>query len=311
MGRVRRFPDAAPALEFLTIAFLLSIPTPATAQAWVAPAGVGAVSLGFQWLDNTGHRLNDGKLDLIFPGKSQDAAIFFTVEYAFTDRLSVELVLPYVFTRYRGPGPTPGEFLPVDSCFCWHSSFQDFRLVTRYNAIGEIGGSFALTPSISIGVPSHDYDSHGEAVVGRNLDEVALAVDAGLRVDAISPKLSVQGHYSYVFVERLLDISTNRSNIAAEAAFQLTRKLGLRGLVAWQRTDGGLRAPDDVTLANFPEHERLLRDDYFRAGVGLSYQLKYLDVYASYVDFVRGTNSHDGRAFTVGVSWPFELGRGP
>ncbi len=245
----------------------------------------------------------------MFPGKSRNAAISVAIDYAFTDRLSVEVGLPYVFAKYRGPGPTPGVFLPVDSCFCWHSGLQDFSLVARYNAIGQIGGAFALTPSVSVGTPSREYVYRGEAVVGRNLDEVALGIDAGLRLDAISPKLSLQGRYSYAFVERVLGISTNRSNAGGEVAFQLTRRAGLRGLMAWQWTHGGLRVPRDIDPANFAQHDRLLRDRYFRAGGGVTYQLTRMDVYASYIAFVDGANTHGGRAVTVGVSFPFELGR--
>lgn len=274
----------------------------------MAPAHVGAVSLGFQRIDNTGHRLSDGNRDLIFPGKSTDAAISVAVEYAFTDRLSVELGLPYVFAKYRGPGPTPGVFLPVDSCFCWHNGFQDLSLIVRYNAMGQIGGAFAITPSVSVGAPSHDYAYQGEAVVGRHLDEVALAVDVGQRLDAISPRLSVQGRYSYTFVERVLDIPNNRSNFVLQAGFQATRRLALRGLAIWQRTHGGLRVPEDINLENAPQHDRLLRDNHFRAGAGVSYQLAQADVYASYIEFVSGANTHTGRAFTVGVSLPFEFG---
>lgn len=295
----------------MALAVLFSTPSAASGQAWVAPGHVGAVSLGFQWIDNTGHRLNDGNLDRMFPGESWNGAVALAVEYAFTDRLSVELGLPYVFAKYRGRGPTPGVFLPVDSCRCWHGGFQDFRFVARYNAVGEIGGAFALTPSVAVGTPSHHYAHQGEAVLGRDLDEIALAVDAGLRLDGISPRLSVEGRYSYAFVERVLDISTNRSNVAGEVAYQITRSLGLRGILTWQWTHGGLRVPTDITPQNFPEHDRLLQDNHLRAGVGLSYQLPHMDVYASYIDFVSGTNTHEGRAFTVGVSWPFELGRGP
>lgn len=268
---------------------------------------MGSVSLGFQWIDNTGHRLNDGNRDFLSPGKSTDAAISIAFEYAFTDRLSVELGLPYVFAKYSGPGPTPGVFLPVDSCFCWHSGLQDLSLIARYNAIGRIGGAFALTPSVSVGTPSRDYVYQGEAVVGRNLDEVALAVDAGLRLDVISPKLSLQGRYSYAFVERVLDIPNNRSNFVLQAGFQATRRLALRGLAIWQRTHGGLRVPEDINLENAPQHDRLLRDNHFRAGAGVSYQLAQVDVYASYIEFVSGANTHSGRAFTVGVSLPFEF----
>ena len=300
---------------------LLSSTHSVEAQAWVAPAHVGSLSLGFQWIDNTGHLLTDGVRDHMFPGKSTDAAIYLNAEYAFTDRLSVEAGLPYVFAKYRGPGPTPGppgSFLPVDSCFCWNSDFQDFGLSIRYNAIGEIGGAFALTPSVSIGKPSHSYDFRGEAVVGRNLDEIALAVAAGQRLDAISPRLSVQARYAYAFVERVLDISTNRSNFAFETAYQISRRFAARGLLAWQWTHGGLRAggptlpdlqpPGEINSPErFKQHDRLLRNNYFHAGAGISYSLSLLDFYASYIEFVNGTDTHTGRAFTVGVSWPFEL----
>jgi hypothetical protein len=57
------------------------------------------------------------------------------------------------------------------------------------------------------------------------------------------------------------------------------------------------------------EHDRLLRDNNWRLGAGITYSMPQMDVFASYVEFVRGTDSHAGRAFTTGISWPFELGR--
>ena len=56
---------------------------------------------------------------------------------------------------------------------------------------------FALAPSVGYGVPTHDYPFVGEAVVGRNLNELRLAIDSGLRLDAISPRLSISGRNSY------------------------------------------------------------------------------------------------------------------
>ena len=272
------------------------------------PAHFGEVTLGFQWIDNTGHRLTGGVEDTMFPGKSKNASVYLAIEYAFTDRLSVELGLPYVWAKFEGPGTTPPPFYPVDACYCWHGGFQDFGLIARYNAIGEIGGAFQLTPSVAAGAPSNDYAYTGEAVVGRNLKEVALAVDVGQRLDFLTPRLSVQGRYAYAFVERVLDVSTNRSNFAIEAAYQLTRKLTLRGLAYWQWTHGGLRIPADINNPAFPEHDRLLRNNYFHAGAGVSYQLPGIDLYATYIGFVNGSNTHKGQAFSAGVSWPFEIG---
>jgi hypothetical protein len=281
------------------------------AQAWVPPGRTGSVNFAFQWIDNTGHILDNGRPDEMFPGGSQDASVYLALEYAFTDRLSAEIGLPFVWAKYVGPGPTPGPiFQPVDSCYCWHGGFQDFGLIARYNAVGDPGGAFALTPSIAVGAPSNNYAYQGEAVVGRNLREVALGLDVGQRLDPISPNLSLQAHYAYAFVEKVLDVSTNRSNFALEADYELTRKLAVRGLAYWQWTHGGLRVPQDITPENFLQHDRLLRNDYFHAGAGATYQLSRLDIYATYVGFVSGTNTHKGWATSMGVSWPFELGGG-
>ncbi len=304
----------------LAVAGVLAMSDPAAAQSWVAPAGVGSVSLSFHWIDNTGHRLTDGTL--IESGESSNAAIYLDVEYAITDRFTLSAALPYVFSKWTSQDPPPPfvPFFPRDQCHCWHSGWQDFGLTARYNAVGSTGSAFALTPSVSVGVPSHDYEYRGEAVIGRNLEEVRIAVDAGQRLDGISPKLSVQGRYSYAFVERVIDIRNDRSNVRVEVGYQLNRDLYSRGFAAWQRTHGGLRLgsppPSDLlppgdadTPERIEQHDRLLRDNFFHLGAGLAYQLKNVELFASYVEYVSGTDTHSGRAFEVGVTLPFDLGR--
>jgi hypothetical protein len=305
--------------------------SPAAAQAWVPPAHVGAVSVSFQTIDNTGHRGSDGTQ--IDGGKSVDASFYVEGEYAFTNRLSVSAGIPLVFAKYIGPdtGPPNFPFLPVDSCFCWHSAWQDFGSTVRYNLAN---GAFALTPSISVGIPSHDYAFQGESVPGRNLKELRLALDAGRRLDLISPKLSVQARYSYAVVEHVLDVPNNRSHASVEGAFAFTRRLSARGLVSWQHTHGGVHI-DDLVAERFAElkaiaagggidpqvaehylqlrnnHDRLLQDNNWHVGAGVSFSLARVDLFGSYVEYVKGTDSHMGRVFTTGISWPFELGTRP
>jgi hypothetical protein len=143
----------------------------------------------------------------------------------------------------------------------------------------------------------------------------------GRRLDEISPRLSVEGHYSYAVVEQVLNVPNNRSNLITETGFALTRKLSARGLVAWQRTHGGLRLgsfpPADLvfpgeanTVDLFEQHDRLLRDNNWRTGAGMAYSLSSVDVFAIWLEYVAGTDTHAGRAFTLGLSWPFELRRG-
>ena len=223
---------------------------PAWAQAWVPPAGLGSVTVAVQTINNTGHTDTDGVFTRI--GRSVNTRIDIEADYAFTDRLSLSAGLPFVFAKYVDPLPygPPGSavsdvpagmipFPPRDECRCWQSGWQDFGFTARYNLIN---GAFALTPSVSVGVPSHDYAFRGEAVVGQRLKEMRISVDAGQRLDAISPRLYVQGRYSYAFVERVLDdVPNNRSNATVEGGFLITRRLAVRGLLLWQRVHGGLR----------------------------------------------------------------------
>jgi hypothetical protein len=126
--------------------------------------------------------------------------------------------------------------------------------------------------------------------------------------------------YTYAFVERAIDIGTNRSNVSLGPTYLLfKRKLAVRGFAAWQQTYGGLRLgspapsslvfPGDInTPERLLEHDRLLQDNNFRPGGGFSYAFPGVDVFASYIAYVSGANSHAGRALTLGVSWPFTLG---
>jgi hypothetical protein len=307
------------AVAMLTAVAFLAAVSEAPAQSWVLPQRVGTVSFYYQRISNEGHRLTDGFLAK--GGFSTDMALYVEGEYGITDRLSVSAGIPYVFAKYTdtNPPPPPIPYLPVDQCHCWHSGLADFGFTARYNAVTSENRAFALTPSVSFGLPSHDYDFRGEAVLGRDLKEVRFGIDTGLRLDAISPKLSVQGRYSYAVVEHVLDIGSNRSNANLEGAFDFTRKFSARGFTSWQRTHGGLRLgsmpPDQPTFpgeVNTPEllfqHDRLLRDNNFRLGGGTSYSFERFDVFGSYTAYISGTDTHAGGALTVGISFPFEIG---
>ena len=312
---------------FLAIALFLTTADHAKAQAWVPPSGEGSISVTYQRIDNTGHRRTNGFL--VQRARSLDMSLYLEAEYAFTNRVSVTASLPYVFAKYTDPNPPPPQipFLPQDQCRCWQSGWQDFGVTARYNLAGGAGGAFALTPSVSLGAPSHDYNFRGESALGRDLREVRVGVDAGRRLGALLRNLSVQGGYSYAFVEKVMGISTNRSNVNMEGDYLVKRKLLVRGQVLWQRTHGGLRfgspSPTDGSPqpdlvfpgeVNTPEllyqHDRILRDNSWHAGGGLAYSFPRVDIFANYTAFVGGTDTHAGRALTFIFSVPFWL-RGP
>lgn len=82
----------------------------------------------------------------------------------------------------------------------------------------------------------------GEAVVGQRLRQLGVAADAGARLDAISLRLALQGRYAYTWVEDVLDVPNNRSNLSPEVLFGATDRLSMRAGVHRQITHGGLRA---------------------------------------------------------------------
>lgn len=288
------------------------------AQAWVAPRGEGAVSFTFQRLNNTGHRRTNGVL--VPRAMSLDMSLYLEAEYGFTDRFSVSAGLPYVFAKFTDPNPPPPPIpvLPGDQCRCWQSGWQDFGFTARYNLVGGASGNLALTPSVSLGLPSNDYNFRGETALGRNLREVRIGIDAGRRFDVISSSLSVQGGYSYAFVEKVMGISTNRSNARAGVTYLIKGRLAVRGQAFWQRTHGGLRfgSPPPADLL-FPgevdspdllyQHDRVMRDNYWHAGGGLAYSFRQFDVFATCIAFVGGTDTHAGSALTISVVVPFRL----
>jgi hypothetical protein len=269
-------------------------------QAWVPPAGVGSVNFLSQYTDHTGHLLADGSK--LGGYDSVSSAGYLEVDYAFTNRLSISAGLAYVGAKYLGPEPSYGGEL--DDCHCWNSDWQDAGLTVRYNLFN---GSFALTPSIAYGAPTANYPYYGEATIGRRLDELRLAVDAGMRLDTISPKLSLSGRYSFAFVEKAAHIGTNRSDLLMSIGYQFTSRLSASTDFYLQRTHGGLKSTEFVTDEQWAQYDRLIKDDSFHIGATLAYSFERWDLYASYIQFVDGTDTHVGHAISVGISWPFEF----
>ena len=235
--RAVHFTSRWPAACALGAIGLLATPASGWSQAFTPPQGVGSVTFSWQFVDNTGHRGTDGSLVKL--GQSQTTSVLAEAEFGITDRFAATVGLPYVFAKYTGALP-PISRLPVDSCACWHSSFQDVALGARYRLGTDV---WALTPSFRYGQPSHDYPFQGEAVVGRNLPEARVGVVGAIKLVGLLPKASVQAGYLYSFVERAVDdIKIDRSNAFVEVGYGLTRSLYVGGTSGWQRTHGGLRA---------------------------------------------------------------------
>jgi hypothetical protein len=283
----------------------------ASGQAWLPRARQGSVTFVAQDVRHIGRVFGPVWVRCC---DTTNASIDVDVEYGITNRLAVSAGLPFVFAKYLGEAPDgPAAFLPYvagDKCHCLHHGFQDIQFAARYNLV-RVGHTFALTPSVSFGAPTHGYDYVGEAVVGFGLKELRVGVDAGQRFDAVVPGLSVEGEYQYAVVQRVLGIAHNRSNGRLELSYEFWRGLTAYWLLSWQHTHGGLRFPEDVQP--FPERwtefHRLLRDGYVQMGAGASIAVGNWQIAASFLRTVRGMFTHDVRVYTLSAGRSFRIRR--
>jgi hypothetical protein len=295
-----------PRLLFARAIALLLLPASAYAQAFTPPPQVGSVTASWQWVDNTGHLLTDGTL---FPrGQSVTTSLLAEVDYGVTERFAATAAVPFIFARYTGDLP-PFSGLERDACRCWNSAFQDLSLAARYRFGDEF---WALTPNVRLIMPTHSYAYQGEAVVGPNLRQLLLGVNAAWRLAPALPQASIQAGYTYAVVQKpVQDTSANRSNVFASFGYALTRSLFVHGGGLFQRTHGGLTAFDVATAP--PEQraqaDRLLSMRFWHMTGGVSYSAGFADLFFSVEPYVWGRDTHDGIAYTVGSTWYFDLSR--
>jgi opacity protein-like surface antigen len=305
----------------LSLAFFLVVLSASRvlAQAWLPPKGDSSVSFGVQTISFAGHFDTAGN-KLQGAGKSRATNLLLGLSYSFTDRFTVDLSLPYVITKYTGQqeeltfgNPLFHPAILDDGSS--HSAFQDFHLDLRYNVFRDskrpILRNLSVTPFFSFVVPSHAYDWHGESAFGRDLREYVLGVSAGRLLSPVLRKAYFQGQYSYAFVQKVNDIPLNHSNVDLELGYFLPHSLSVRGFGNWLHTHGGITI--EQALQNpeiFPVHDRLLRASSWHLGAGTTYSLtESMDLSFSYITYLAGTDTHFGRAITIGTSWNFSTRR--
>ena len=305
-----------PPTAALAVVAIVASTRPAAAQAWAPRAREGEVAFAVQTIDHLGRVFKDVRFDCC---ETTNVALVVDTSYGLTNRWSISAGLPYVFAKFwardHPESPPPPDWLtlsPVDTCRCLHSSFQDVTFGAHYNLV-RVRRAFSLMTSMTTGVPSHAYPYVGEAVVGFDLKELGLSADASQQLNFLVPGLSIDGRYAYTFVERVLDISHNRSNLGLDVGYAFPARLAGHVIMSWQRTHGGVRI-DEIAAhpqapAVYTEFHRLLRDDYFHAGAGVSYTWREWDLSFSFQKTISGDNTHDVHVYTVEAGRSFRLRR--
>lgn len=282
------------------------------AQPWIGPRGETTVSITYERTEHEGHVLTNG--DWLRVGGSHASAVGLTMEHSVTDKLAISVGIPYVASKFaRNNGPNLTLFCPTCPGLDdgkYHSTWQDFTVGARYRVATQ---PVVITPSVSVRFPSHRYATAFEAAPGRHLEEVQAGLAAGGVLNPGGQPVYVAGQYTYTFVQKLLGVATNRSNADLTVGSPLGTAFSMRGFLDWQRTHGGLASDFVLNFDNkttdpalYRVHDGLIRDNYWRAGIGAGYALTAkVNVYASIAKVLGGTDTHYGYLYNVGVSRSF------
>jgi len=288
--------------------FLLA--SSALAQAWLAPRGEASLGVAYQNTYTRDHLFSKGERR--YRGSIRVNTVVFGLTYSFTDRLAAGVSVPYVAARYDGMFPNNVSGFEVIDDGSYHGSFTDLRLDLRYNLLRDPA---MVTPFVSAIVPTRDYPTFGQSSPSSGLEQYLVGVSMGRRLDPILDAGFFQLRYSYAFVEEVLGISHDRSNVDLEIGYFLTRSLGISATGSYQKTHGGLDVPlpgtpeSDAFRATpyFAHRDRLARSNYLNVGGVVSYALSgTVDVFASFQSTVWGRSIHAIQpGLAVGLSWGF------
>lgn len=286
----------------------LALAPSTSAQAWLPPAREGNVTLGYQNVMAHGHLLPTGGRAAGAPGEDavRSHALTADLEYGLTDRVALNLSLPFVGATYEGAVPHPigvhGQPTAIDDG-TYHGAFQDFRFGVRVNVLSR---RLAVTPFAEGIIPSHHYESRGHAVQGQDLRALVAGVNLGASLDSL-PGTYFQVQLSHAFVQKVAGTRPNRSHVNAEAGYFLTRRLAVRVLESWQITHDGL----DFPYAGLPRdlslnHDRLSRNNLLVLGGGIVFAIdESWQLFGSVGTMVWGQNVHRRKGLSIGVNRHF------
>lgn len=286
----------------------LAGPASLSAQPWVPAQGEGSVSLVYQNYYVVGHFNLQGNQNT--NGATHTKSLAAELEVGLTDNVALTVALPFISSKYTGPPsylvagiPTfPG---PLDDG-SYHGAFQDFRIDVRRPFLI---GSLPVAPFAGVTIPSHEYETRGEAVPGRHRPELVVGASAGGALGFL-PAAYAQVRTAFGAMPELNGFSAVRSTIDLEGGYAVTNRLTVRGLLGWQFRLKGPLAPE---LANdWEHHDRFIVGNYFNAGGGTTISLtRAVDIYGVWISTLSGKNgAHASRSLAVGASWSFGGGFG-
>jgi hypothetical protein len=282
---------------------VLVIPCAVSAQAWLFPKGEGSVSLSYQNVYVADHVYENSDAHDI--GHILSHALSLDVDYSLTGKLAVRVAVPFIAARYYGPKP---HQLPMDDG-TYHSTFQDFTTDVRYSLTKR---RVVLTPFFRVVIPSNNYTYFAHSAAGRDQREYHVGTNFGRRLNPLLPKAYLQAQYSYAFVERVLGIAPNRSNVEIQLGYFLNRRFSLLATGHGMYTHSGVELDFTQFHAGLPNdqwihHDQIAKASLFDFGGGTSFAFTpSWQMFLTVAHSIEGRNGHLHAAVaTIGVSRSF------
>jgi hypothetical protein len=248
------------------------------------PPGHGSLSILYIDTDINGFWLrSDVKLPL---GNVHMQGTGLDASYNLSSDWTIYGGIRYFTGRYDGPFPNCPTLAPAqcagqpplvtphpESPFLddgnYHGAWQDWNLGVAYHA--RIG-NYYITPSATAFVPTHNYPTYGNAVVGQDLDQLLLAVTLSHQFDFTNFYYKLG--YGYAFSQHILGIDTGYQRFDGELGWFVNEKFSVRGFVTGRAGFGG-RASLGPPPAPLPElwyeRQRWAQHDYHAYGLGADY----------------------------------------
>jgi hypothetical protein len=238
-------------------------------------------------------------------GGTRSQIILPEVDYGVSDTFALTISLPFVASKYTGP---PVYFVggiethpgPLDDR-TYHAAFQDIRLEVRRLCWA---GPIPIAPFIGVSIPTHDYETVGEAVPGRHRRDLQIGANAGINLDRVLAGAYAHGRYAYAVAEEIEGFAFRRSNIDLEFGYPVAPHLVLRGLFAKQIRHQG-PSVQELTV-DWEHHDRFIAPNYTNLGAGVSMPVGGMDIYAVGLGTVSGNNgAHRATTIAAGITIGF------
>lgn len=279
---------------------------PAQAQPWVPPPGEGTVSLTYQNYYVTGHYSLTGERTI--NGATHSKALVAEFDVGLPQSFGLTVSLPYIRSKYTGPdiyfvGGVPTTPGPLDADRAYHGAFQDLHAEAR--RMFEFT-RVAVAPFAGITIPTHEYETHGEAVPGRHRTDFQIGASLGADLGRWVPSTYVHGRYALAVAEKIDDIPAVRSNIDLEGGYEVARRWTLKGLVDWQIRHKGPTIPE-LVAHGWDTHDRFIVSSYTNLGGGVTIRVRRsTELSGTWVAAVKGkSGAHISRGLSVTLTREF------